>query len=59
MKNEPYDMKQELLEIDALLSITSGELAAPKPDIEKARLHLEQARENLLNLSEGLENTQN
>jgi hypothetical protein len=51
-------MKEELLDIDALLSIATGALSMPTPDIKKAVFNIEQAREQLLNLAEGLENTQ-
>ena len=50
-------MKEELLDIDALLSIATGALSMPNPDIKKAIFNIEQAREQLLNLAEGLENT--
>jgi hypothetical protein len=52
------NMKEELLDIDALLSIATGALSMPNPDIKKAMFNIEQAREQLLNLAEGLENTQ-
>ena len=51
-------MKEELLDIDAILSHATAALSMPVPDIEKARLRIEQAREQILNLAEGLENTQ-
>jgi hypothetical protein len=51
-------MKEELLDIDAILSHATAELSMPNPDIEKARLSIKQARKQLLNLAEGLENTQ-
>ncbi len=50
-------MKEELLDIDALLSFATGALSMPNPDIKKAVFNIEQAREQLLNLAEGLENT--
>jgi hypothetical protein len=51
-------MKEELLDIDAILSLATASLSMPNPNIERARLKIEQAREQLLNLAEGLENTQ-
>jgi hypothetical protein len=51
-------MKEELLDIDAILSIATAALSMPNPDIKKAIFNIEQAREQLLNLAEGLENTQ-
>jgi len=50
-------MKEELLNIDAILSLATASLSMPKPDIERAMLKIEQAREQLLNLAEGLENS--
>jgi len=52
------NMKEELLDIDAILSIATAALSMPNPDIKKAIFNIEQAREQLLNLAEGLENTQ-
>lgn len=51
-------MKEELLDIDAILSLATAALSMQTPDIAKARLNIEQAREQILNLAEGLENTQ-
>ena len=51
-------MKEELLDIDAILSLATATLSMPKPDISKARANIEQAREKLLNLAEGLEDSQ-
>ena len=51
-------MKEELLDIDAILSLAMARLTMPNPDIEKAKIYIEQAREQLLNLAEGLENSQ-
>ena len=51
-------MKQELLDIEALLSQVAAWLTIAKPDIEKAKAKLEEARDQLLNLAEGLEDSQ-
>ena len=51
-------MKEELLDIDAILSLATSALSMPIPDIAKAALNIEKAREQLLNLAEGLENSQ-
>ena len=51
-------MKEELLDIDAILSIVTAELSKPKPDIAKALSDVEKAREQVLNLAEGLEDSQ-
>ena len=51
-------MKVELLDIEALLSQVAAYLTITHPDIEKAKAKLEEAREQLLNLAEGLEGSQ-
>ena len=51
-------MKAELLDIEALLSQVAACLSATHLDIEKAKAKLEEAREQLLNLAEGLEDSQ-
>ena len=51
-------MKEELLDIDAILSLATATLSMPNPDIKKALSNIEQAREKLLNLAEGLEDSQ-
>jgi hypothetical protein len=45
-------MKTILLEIEAFLSNATAELSMPKPNVEKARLGIEVAREKLLDLAE-------
>ena len=45
-------MKTVLLEIEAVLSNATAELSMPNPNVEKARLGIEVAREKLLDLSE-------
>ena len=57
-KNDVEEFKEELLDIDAILSLATATLSMPKPDISKARANIEQAREKLLNLAEGLEDSQ-
>jgi hypothetical protein len=51
-------MKEELLDIDAILSLTTAELSMPSPDVAKARAAVDQARDKILNLAEGLEDSQ-
>ena len=51
-------MKEELLDIEAILSQVAAWLTIANPDIEKAKSKLEEAREQLLNLAEGLEDSQ-
>jgi hypothetical protein len=51
-------MKEELLDIEAILSNVAAWLAIANPDIEQAKKALEEAREKLLNLAEGLEDSQ-
>jgi hypothetical protein len=51
-------MKEELLDIEALLSQVAACLTTTHLDIEKAKAKLEEAREQLLNLAEGLEDSQ-
>jgi hypothetical protein len=51
-------MKEELLDIEALLSQVAAWLTLAKPDIEKAKATLAEAREQLLNLVEGMEDSQ-
>ena len=48
-------MKQELLDIDAILSIATAQLSQPNPDIAKARAAVDQARDKILDLPGGLE----
>lgn len=48
-------MKDELLDIDAILSLATAELSSPSPDLAKVRAAVDQAREKILNLAEGLE----
>ncbi len=55
---ERQTMKEELLDIEALLSQVAAWLTIAKPDIEKAKAKLEEAREQLLNLAEGLEDSE-
>jgi len=50
-------MKEELLDIDAILSITAAYLSNTPPDIEKAMSTLGVARDKLLNLAAGLEDS--
>ena len=45
-------MKATLLEIEAVLSNATAELSMPKPNTEKARLGIEVARGQLLDLAE-------
>jgi hypothetical protein len=45
-------MKTTLIEIEAVLSNATAELSMPKPNVEKARLGIEVAREKLLDLVE-------
>jgi hypothetical protein len=49
---EKFDMKTTLLEIEAVLSNATAELSMPKPNVEKAKLGIEVAREKLLDLAE-------
>ncbi len=51
-------MKEELLDIDAYLSQVQAHLTMPTPDIAKALTALDEARTKVLDLAEGLENTQ-
>ena len=51
-------MKEELLDIDAVLSLATAALSMPKPDIKKAKSNIKQARDQLLNLAKGLEDSQ-
>jgi hypothetical protein len=51
-------MKEELLDVEAILSNVSAWLTIANPDVEKAKAALEEAREKLLNLAEGLEDSQ-
>ena len=51
-------MKEELLDIEAILSQVAACLTVTHLDIEKAKSKLEEAREQLLNLTEGLEDSQ-
>jgi hypothetical protein len=51
-------MREELLDIEALLSQVAAFLTITHLDIEKAKAKLEEAREQLLNLAEGLEDSQ-
>ena len=51
-------MKEELLDIDALLSQVAAYLTTSPLDVEKAKARLDEAREQLLNLAEGLEDSQ-
>ena len=51
-------MKEELLDIDAYLSQVQAHLTMPTPDIAKALAALDVAREKVLNLAEGLVDTQ-
>ena len=48
-------MKEELLDIDAILSLATAELSMPSPDLAKALAHIDQARGKILNLAKGLE----
>lgn len=49
----PY-MKNALLDIDAILSNATAELSMTQPDCSKARKGIEVARKKLLDLVEGL-----
>lgn len=51
-------MKEELLDIEAILSLTAAWLTISNPDLEKIRVSIEDAREKLLELAEGLEDSQ-
>jgi len=51
-------MKEELLDIEAILSEVAACLTVTHLDIDKAKSKLEEAREQLLNLAEGLEDSQ-
>ncbi len=51
-------MKDELLNIEAMLSCVAARLAADKPDMDAIKAGIEEARELLLNLAEGLEDSQ-
>ena len=53
-----YHMKDELVDIDAILSHATAELSIPSPDIAKIRAAVDQAREKILDLAEGLEDSQ-
>jgi hypothetical protein len=50
-------MKEELLDIEAILSHVAAWVTIANPDIEKAKAAIEQAREKLLDLAEGLEDS--
>lgn len=51
-------MKEELLDIDAILSLVTAELSMPTPDLAKAMAALDQARGKILDLAEGLDGSQ-
>ena len=51
-------MKEELLDIEAILSQVAAFLQAPKPNLKKIESKVEEAREKLLNLAEGLDDSQ-
>ncbi len=51
-------MKEELLNIEAILSCAAARLAADKPDMEAIKAGIQEARELVLNLAEGLEHSQ-
>jgi len=51
-------MKDELLDIDAYLSQVEAYLTIPSPDVAKALNALNEARTKVLDLAEGLENTE-
>ena len=51
-------MKEELLDIEAILSEVAACLTVTHLDIEKAKSKLEEAREQLLNLAEDMEDSQ-
>jgi len=51
-------MKEELLDIEAILSEVAACLTVAHLDIEKAKSKLEEAREQLLNLAEDMEDSQ-
>jgi hypothetical protein len=51
-------MKEELLDIEAILSHVAAWLTIAKPDVEKAKAALKEAREKLINLAEGLDDSQ-
>jgi hypothetical protein len=48
-------MKEEILDIEALLSCASAKLSMPSPKILSAREDIEAARDKLLKLAEGIE----
>ena len=56
-KNTQPNMKEELLDIDAILSTTAACLSYSPPDLEKAKTTLNQARKKLLNLLAGLDDS--
>lgn len=49
---EKVDMKNALLEIEAVLSNATAELSMPKPNAEKAKQGIEVARKKILDLAE-------
>ena len=51
-------MKEELLDLDAILSLATAEFSMPTPDLARALAHLDQARGKILDLAEGLEDSQ-
>ena len=48
-------MKQQILDIESMLSLANACLLEPKPDWEKVREHIDRARENLFRLAEEIE----
>jgi len=48
-------MKHELLDIDAILSHATAELSMPSPDLKNIWTAVEEARDKILDLAEGLE----
>ncbi len=51
-------MKEELLNIEAILSSIAAQSTADQPDLDAIKAGIEEAREHLLNLAEGLEDSQ-
>jgi hypothetical protein len=49
------NMKAELLDIDAILSHATAELSMPNPDLATVRAKVDEARDMILDLAEGLE----
>jgi len=51
-------MKDELIDIDIILSLATAALSMPSPDLAKVLAHIHQARGKILDLAGGLDEAQ-